>query len=52
MIPDLSSLAASILGDCSVQFGVECRAELIEHSRVKLDKLGHTHVTLVRQRAG
>ena len=43
----LSSLAANILGPRSAQFGVECRAELVEHAREKLDELGHTHVELV-----
>uniref|UniRef100_A0A7S2GH62 Protein-L-isoaspartate O-methyltransferase n=1 Tax=Haptolina brevifila TaxID=156173 RepID=A0A7S2GH62_9EUKA len=43
----LSSLAANILGACSVQFGIELRPELVDHARAKLDALGHRHVTLV-----
>ena len=44
---DLSSLAACIIGRRAIQFGIECREELIQHSRSRLDELGHTHVQLV-----
>jgi len=43
----LSSIVATILGSRSVQFGVECKPELVAHSRAKLHALGHNHVQLV-----
>ena len=42
-----SSLVAAIAGPHALHFGMECRKELIEHSRVRLDELGHTNVQLV-----
>ncbi len=47
----LSALAATILGPRAVQFGVECRAELVSHARSKLDALGHHHVQIVHSNA-
>ena len=43
----LSSIVASLCGPSAIHYGVERRRELIEHSRTKLDALGHTQVQLV-----
>jgi len=43
----LSALAASLIGRHAVHYGIECRDQLVRHSRERLRALGHETVELV-----